>query len=131
MKKKKTSTSGDVIRIHQRFHPAIGPRCQRAVIWCPASASTPIPSANDAQNPSATRSRCSRRRIVNPPVTMIASASAIHHDIGPHQKSSGSARPRPRIRKHATRPMFEGLNTCSPFHLTTCFESSDPPATAM
>ena len=67
---------------------------------------------------------------MKPPVTMIASASPIHHDIGPHQKSSGSARPRPRMRKQTTSPMFDGLKTCSPFHLITCFESSEPPATA-
>ena len=104
MKNRKTSTSGELIRIHHRFQPVIGPRCQRAVIWWPASASTPIPTANDAQNPSATRRRCRRRRIVNPPVTMIASASAIHHDIGPHQKSSGSARPRPSDQEAGDEP---------------------------
>ena len=27
--------------------------------------------------------------------------------------------------------MFDGLKTCSPFHLITYFESSEPPATAM
>jgi hypothetical protein len=42
---------------------------------------------------------------------MITSATTIHGDIGPHQKSSGSARLLPRIRKQRTSPMFEGLNT--------------------
>ncbi len=32
MKKRNTSTSGDVISTHQRWKPLIGPRCQRAVI---------------------------------------------------------------------------------------------------
>ena len=59
---------------------------------------------------------------------MIASASAIHQDIGPHQKSSGSARVRPRIRKQRTRPMFDGLKTWLPRHLITYFESSETAA---
>ena len=73
----------------------IGPRCQRATISCPLAARIAIPTAKDSQNARAIHSSFSRDRIANPPVRMIPSASAIHHDIGPHQKSSGSARVRP------------------------------------
>ena len=128
MKKRKTSTSGEVMRIHQRWKPEIGPRCQRAVIVCPASARIPITIANVIQKPIATRSSFSRERIRNPPATMIASAIASQADIGPHQKSSGAARVRPRMRKQRTRPMFDGLKMCSPRHLITYFESSETAA---
>ena len=125
MKKRNTSTSGEVISTDQRWKPEIGPRCQRAVIECPASARMPMPTANDAQKPSATRSRCSRRRMAKPPLTMTTSASTSHADIGPHQKSSGAARFRPSARKQMTRPMFDGLKMCSPFQRSTCFERSE------
>ena len=92
MKKRNTSTSGEVTSTHHSWKPEIGPRCQRAVIVWPARASTPIAAANVTQKPSATRSSFSRRRMANPPATMIASASASQTDIGPHQKSSGAAR---------------------------------------
>ncbi len=92
MKKRKTSTSGEVTSTHHSSKPPIGPRCQRAVSSCPVAASSPIPAANAAQKPSATRRSRSRERIANPPARMIARASASHADIGPHQKSSGSAR---------------------------------------
>ena len=59
---------------------------------------------------------------------MIASARTIHHDIGPHQKSSGSTRVRPRARKQTTRPMLDGLKTCWPRHAITYFESNAPAA---
>src|SRR5207244_9313947 len=70
-------------------------------------------------------SRRSRERIANPPTTMIASASAIHGDIGPHQKSSGSARLLPSARKQMTRPMFDGLNRCRPRSLITYLDRSE------
>src|SRR4051812_20229767 len=128
MKKRKTMTSGEVTSTHQKWLPVIGPRCQRAIISCPDAASTPIPTAKDAQKTRAMRSRCRRERITNPPVRMIARASAIHHDMGPHQKSSGSARVRPRARKQTTRPKLDGLNTWLPRHLITYFESSETAA---
>ena len=59
---------------------------------------------------------------------MIAVASPSHQDIGPHQKSSGSARLRPRMRKQRTRPKFDGLKTWPPRHTITYFESSDTAA---
>ena len=119
MKKRKTSTSGEVISTHQRWNPVIGPRCQRAVIACPPSARTPMPAAKEAQNPSATR------RIAKPPLTMTASASASHADMGPHQKSSGAARVRPSARKQMTSPMLDGLKTCSPRQRMTYLERSE------
>ena len=125
MKKRKTSTSGEVISTNQRCRPEIGPSVQRAVIVCPASASTPIPAPNAAQKPIATRSSFSRQRIAKPPLTMTTSARTSHADIGPHQKSSGAARFRPSARKKTTRPMFDGLKRCSPRHRITCFESSE------
>src|SRR5215212_2724589 len=76
----------------------------------------------------AIHSSLSRERIAKPPMRMIPSASAIHHDIGPHQKSSGSARVRPSSRKQSTRPKLDGLKMCSPRHLTRCFESSETAA---
>src|SRR5581483_8999166 len=106
---KKTSTSGEETSTHQKEKPWIGPRCQRAVITWPASASPPIPTAHAAQK---------------------TSASAIHHDIGPHQKSSGSTRVRPSSRNTATSPMFDGLKMCSPRHLIAYLESSEAPAVA-
>ncbi len=124
MKNRNTSTSGDVMSTSQKWKPVIGPRCQCASIVCPERASTPIPTANVAQKPSATRSSFSRPRIVNPPARITPSASASHTDIGPHQKSSGVARLRPRIRKQRTRPMFDGLKMCSPCHLIRYLESS-------
>ena len=45
---------------------------------------------------------------------MIASARASHADIGPHQKSSGSARSGPSSRKQRTSPKFDGLKMCEP-----------------
>ncbi len=114
---------------HQRWKPVIGPRCQRAVIACPASASTPMPTANDDPERRARRAAgAAAARIAKPPVTMTTSARTSHHDIGPHQKSSGAARFRPRTRKQMTRPMFDGLKMCSPRHLITYFESSETAA---
>ncbi len=87
-----------------------------------------MPAANDSQKQIAIQSSFSRERIRNPPARITASASTSHVDIGPHQKSSGSARPRPRIRKQRTSPMFDGLKMCAPRHWMTCFESSETPA---
>ena len=84
-----------------------------------------MPAANASQKPTAIASRCSRERIARPPTTMIASASASQVDIGPHQKSSGSARILPRARKQRTSPKFDGLKTCRPRKRITYFESSD------
>jgi hypothetical protein len=125
MKKRNTSTSGEVTSTHHSWNPEIGPRCQRAVIVCPASARIPITIAKVIQKPIATRSSFSRERMRKPPATMIASASASQADIGPHQKSSGAARVRPSRRKQRTRPTLEGLKMCSPRQRITCFESSD------
>ena len=108
----------------------IGPTCQRAVIAWPVTASTAIPAANESQKAIATGSSRSRERIARPPPTMITSAAIIHVDIGPHQKSSGSARPLPRIRKQRTSPKFDGLKTCAPRRRITYFESSDTAAVA-
>src|SRR3954466_16314187 len=123
MKKRKTRTSGEVTSTHQKWKPSTGPRCQRATIACPASATSPIPTENDAQKPSATRRSPRRRRIAKPPVTITASATKSHHDIGPLRKSSGFARPRPRMRKQRTSPTFDGLKTCSPRQQGAPFES--------
>src|SRR5438034_10113724 len=130
MKKRKTSTSGDVSSTHQKYAPVIGPGCQRAVIAWPVAASTAIPAAKLSQKPTATTSSLSRERIVKPPTRMIASASASHDDIGPHQKSSGSARLRLSARKQMTSPMFDGLKIWPPRHLITYFDSSDTAAVA-
>ena len=62
------------------------------------------------------------------PTTMIASASARAGDIGPHQKSSGSARPGPAARKQRTSPKFDGLKTWAPRKRITYFERSDTAA---
>ena len=61
---------------------------------------------------------------------MIASASAIHADIGPHQKSSGSARLEPSTRKQRTSPMFDGLKTWRPPIRRTCLERIETAAVA-
>src|ERR1051326_8614340 len=108
MKKRNTNTSGEVRSTHQKYAPVIGPRCQREVIACPLAASTPMPAANEIQKAIATQRSLSRERIRNPPARITASASRSQPDIGPHQKSSGSARERPRMRKHRTRPKLEG-----------------------
>ncbi len=83
-----------------------------------------MPAANESQKPTAITSRCSRVRIASPPPTMTISASASQPDIGPHQKSSGSARSGPRSRKQTTSPMFDGLKMCEPPTLIRYFESS-------
>ena len=59
------------------------------------------------------------------PPTMIANASTSHGDIGPHQKSSGSARAGPSRRKQRTSPKFDGLKMWRRLIWITCFESSD------
>ncbi len=128
MKNRKTRISGEKTSARQKAASEIGPRCQRAVIAWPLAASTAIPPANAIQKPAASPTRWRRLRIANPPVTMIASASASHTDIGPHQKSSGSAYAEPRIRKQATSPKFDGLKMCRPFHTTMYLESSDTAA---
>src|SRR5579862_2026790 len=66
--------------------------------------------------------------MANPAVTMMTSAATSQPDIGPHQKSSGAARPRPRMRKQRTRPMLDGLKMCSPRQRITCFERSETAA---
>src|SRR5437899_3250781 len=131
MKKRKTSTSGEVRSAHQKYAPVIGPRCQRAYIACPVAASTAIPAANDSQNPTAIRSSLSRERISRPPVTITANEKSSHSETGPHQKSSGSARLRPSTRKQRTRPKFDGLKMCPPRKVITYFESSEIAAVAM
>ena len=61
-----------------------------------------MPAANDAQKPSATRSRCSRRRIANPPVTMIDERERrATPTSAPTRSRAASARPRPRTRKQS------------------------------
>ena len=80
------------------------------------------------QNVIAIASRCSRERIANAPTRMITSASAIHGDIGPHQKASGSARVAPSSTKQSTRPKFDGLKKWCPRHVITCFERIDTAA---
>ena len=124
MKKRKTSTSGEVTSSHQRSRPAIGPRCHAAVISCPVAASTATPAANVSQKPTAIPTRCRRERIASPPPTISTSASASHTDIGPHQNASGSARSGPRRTKHRTRPKLEGLKMCLPRNVITYFERS-------
>ena len=128
MKKRKTRISGDVSRTDQRYAPAIGPRCQRAAIVCPVAASTATPRAKVHQNATARPSSFRRPRIRLAPPTMIANANPSHGDIGPHQKSSGSARPGPSRRKQRTRPKFDGLKMCRPPTWITCFESRDTAA---
>ena len=56
---------------------------------------------------------------------MITNASTSQGDIGPHQKSSGSARDEPSTRKQSTSPKFDGLKMCRPLIWIRCFESSD------
>ena len=124
MKKRKTSTSGEVTSTDQKWKPVIGPRCQRALIACPAAATTARPAANEIQKPSATRKSPSRSRIAKAPTMMMASASTSQSDIGPHQKSSGAARVRPSARKQITSPMFDGLKMCDPRQASTYLESS-------
>ena len=106
----------------------IGPTCQRAVIAWPVAASSPIPAAKASQKPTAITSSLSRARIARPPPTMIASARASQVDIGPHQKSSGSVRPEPRIRKQRTSPMLDGLKTWPPRGLEAAPARPSPPA---
>jgi hypothetical protein len=130
MKKRKIRISGEVTSSHQKLQPEIGPRCQRAVMECPLNASTPIPSANVSQKPPAIRTRRSRDRIARPPTTISAIASASHRDIGPHQKSSGSARPFPRIRKQRTSPKLDGLKMWRPRQRIRCFDRSETAAVA-
>ncbi len=114
MKKRKTRISGEKTSTRQNSQPVIGPRCQRAVMAWPLAASTAMPTANASQKHTAIASSRRRERITRPPTTMIASASAIQADIGPHQNSSGSARLEPRIRNARTRPKFDGLKTWRP-----------------
>jgi hypothetical protein len=83
-----------------------------------------MPAAKESQKPTAITSRCSRVRIANPPPTITISASASQPDIGPHQKSSGSARVGPSKRKQTTSPMFDGLKMCRPSTLIRYLESS-------
>ena len=128
MKKRKTRISGEVTRSHQNEKPPIGPRCQRAVIWWPAAARIPIPIANVAQNERATRRRERRERIVKPPARITARATTSQTDIGPHQKSSGSAFVTGSSRKQRTSPMFDGLKMWLPRKVRTCFESSETAA---
>ena len=78
MKKRKTSTSGEVTSTSQKSKPVIGPRCQRATISCPLSASTPIPAAKVTQNASAIQSSRRRDRMRNPPARITTSASTSH-----------------------------------------------------
>ena len=59
---------------------------------------------------------------------MIATASASHGDIGPHQNSSGSASSGPSRRKQSTRPKFDGLKTWRPRNWMTYLDSSDTAA---
>jgi hypothetical protein len=123
MKKRKTSSSGDDTSTHQKYAPPIGPRCHRAVIAWPLADRIAMPAANVSQKPTAIASSRSRVRIRKPPATMIAKALAIHGDIGAHQKSSGSARFLPRIRKQSTSATFDGLKTWRPPRRTRCLES--------
>ena len=136
MKKRKTSTSGDVTSSHQRSSPAIGPRCHAAVISWPVAARTATPAANVSQKPTAIPTRCRRERIASPPPTISTSASASQTDIGPHQNGSGSACSGPSSTKQRTSPKFDGLKMWRPRNVITYFESSptaavageDPPA---
>ena len=68
--------------------------------------------------------------MISPPPTITTSATTIHASIGPHQKSSGSARSGPRIRKQRTSPKFDGLKMCRPCSRITCLERSDTAAVA-
>ena len=91
-------------RIVQRWKPSTGPRCQRAVIACPVAATTATAATNTSQNESASARSRSRERIAKPPTTMMASARARAGDIGPHQKSSGSARSGPSSEEAEDEP---------------------------
>ena len=124
MKKRKTRISGEETRSHQNCAPSIGPTCQAAVIVCPLAARTPIPAANESQKQTAICSRCSRRRIRNPPTTIRTSATTSAGESGPHQSASGSARSAPSRRKQRTRPMFDGLKTWLPRTRMTYFDRS-------
>src|SRR3954453_541559 len=109
MKKRKTRISGEVTSVHQKYAPVTGPRCQRADIACPVAASTPMPAAKATQKPTAIPSSFSRGGTPPAPPTMITNASASHGDIGPHQKSSGSAIVLGSTKKQRTSPKFDGL----------------------
>ena len=125
MKKRKTRISGEVTRSHQNSLPSIGPTCQGAVMVWPLAARTAMPAANATQKPTATPTRCSRRRMRKPPTTMSTSANTREGESGPHQSASGSARDAPRSRKQRTRPKFDGLNTCRPRTRIRYFDSSE------
>ena len=129
MKKRKISTSGEVTITHQNREPHTGVNDQRAVMQCPEAATTPMPAASVIQNAADMASRCRRRVMSTPPTMMIRYASAIQTPNGAHQKSSGSTRVLPRIRKAATRPTFDGLNTWEPRYLIRYFVSRESPAT--
>ena len=64
-----------------------------------------------------------------PPTVMIRYAATIATPRGAHQKSSGSTRLLPRMMNAATKPTFDGLNTCEPCHLMTYFVIRESPAT--
>jgi hypothetical protein len=74
--------------------------------------------------------RRSRDRMVSPPMTIRAMANASQRDIGPHQKSSGSARVSPSTRKQSTSPKFEGLKMWRPRKRIRCFDRSETAAVA-
>ncbi len=87
-------------------------------------------AAKVTQNRLATASRCTRERITSAPATIVPSTTRSAGDIGPHQNCSGSARLLPRIRKHSTRPRFDGLKTWRPRNRIRYFESIATVATA-
>ena len=82
-------------------------------------------AAKLTQKVTATPSIRSRARMPMPPATMTTKARVSPTDRGPHQKSSGLARPEPSTRKHATRPKFDGLNTARPPTRIRYLESND------
>ena len=130
MKKRNTRISGDVTSTVQNSASHTGPRFQRAVMQCPATAITPSASANVSQNDVATPSMPTRRVMSRPPTTMSTSANASAGPMGTHQKSSGSTRAGPRRRKQSTRPRFDGLNTWRPRARIRYLERSDTAAVA-
>src|SRR5690606_11143661 len=124
MKNTKMSTSGDRANVVQNCIPATGPRFHRAVMAWPLIASTPMRAANTDQNATDTRSRSSRRVTSTPPTTTIAYVAARPTDIGPHQRSCGSAIPEPRTRNVTTNARLDGLKSGRPRDRRTYFDST-------
>ena len=112
MKNRKTRISGRGDEQPPEVRPPIGPRCQRAVIAWPDAARTPTPAAKVSQNAAGDPQQLQPRQDDQPADDdQRQREHEPRTDIGPHQKSSGSARSGRAARSTATRPKFDGLKT--------------------